>query len=321
MNYFLTTLYNLLMIAALIIPGFILKKVKLVSDKAVKDFSNVLLYIGTPFLIFATMLETDIYSVSWLNILICVIFSVFIHLIGVGLCYLVTMRDKDKAKRSVCAFASAFSNCGFLGIPLTYAIIPNEYRAEAMLYVALFNVVFNFLTWIIGNILFTEKEKRDKGSIVKSIFNPCTIGFLLALPFVFARVNLIEVDYVGSFIKHLSGICVPVSMLVLGFRVASIQFKLTVKNKYVYKNAVVRLIAVPLITLGIAILLRLIPGIDTAFITAMVVMSAMPTAATAIAFAEKFEADSLLASETVITSTLMSIVTVPLMLLLVSLVL
>lgn len=320
MNYFLTTLFNLLVILALVIPGFALKKARLVSDKAVKDFSNVLLYVGTPFLIFATMLETDIYSVSVLNIVICVVLTVAVHLLGIGLSYLVTAGDKDRSRKAVCAFSSAFSNCGFLGIPLTYALVPDEYLAEALLYVAIYNVVFNFLTWIIGTVIYTEKGNRDKKAMLTAILNPCTIGFLLALPFVLTGINLIEVAYVGSFIKYLSGICVPVSMLVLGFRVANINVPSMLKNKYVYISSVIRLLLVPLATLAIALLLRMVPGIDTAFIMAMVVMAAMPTAASAIAMAEKFDADSLLVSETVISSTLLSVITVPVMLLLVSLV-
>lgn len=320
MSYFTTTLFNLLILMALVIPGFLLKKAKLVSDNAVKDLSGILLYVGMPFLIFSTMLQADIYSVSWVNILLCVALSIVVHLVGVGLGWLVNIKDKDKARKAVCIFSSTFSNCGFLGIPLTYVIVPAEFLSEALLYAALYNVVFNFLTWMVGSLLLADKAKASKKSMIKAVLNPCTVGFLLSLPFVLTGVNLIEVEYVGSFIKHLSGLCVPVSMLVLGFRVANIKFPNILKSKYVYKNAFVRLIAVPLITFALAVLLMLIPGVDTAFTTGIVVVASMPTAASAIAFAEKFEADSLLTSELVITSTVISIITVPLMLLLVSLV-
>ena len=318
MTYFTATLFNILVLTALIVPGFLLKKTNLVSDRAVKDFSSVLLYVGTPFLIFSTMLSTDIYSVGWLNILLCILLSVAVHFIGIGLGFLVSIKDKEKARKNICAFSSAFSNCGFLGIPLTYVVVPEEMRGEAMLYVTLFNVVFNFLTWILGEIIFVEKEKRSRASIIKAVLNPCTIGFLLALPFVFAGLDLTKVDYVGSFISYLVGICVPVSMLVLGLRVGSMSIKAMAKNKYTYVTIALRLIVVPLITLGTAVLLKLTFGVTNAFILSLTIVAAMPTASTAIAFAEKFNADSMLAAEAVVATTLMSVVTVPLIMLLVS---
>ena len=214
MIYFSTTFFNLLVVLVMIIPGFIIKKLNLVSDKAVKDFSGVLLYVGMPFLIISVVSDADFSeNTNWANILICVVLSVLVHFVGIGLSLLTSMGDKDKARRSVNAFASAFSNCGFIGIPLTYQIMPADIRAEALVYVAVYNIVFNFLSWMVSAMLFSSEGEKKSGKriLIKAFINPCTVGFLFALPFALCGVNLLEMPpethYIGKFITYLANMC------------------------------------------------------------------------------------------------------------------
>ncbi len=328
--YFLSTFLSTLMLVALLVPGFILRKVGLVSDTAAKDLSSVLIYIGTPAMIFYCMMTVEIELVKPLAFLMCVLLSVLIHLIAYVSVRIAFRRSTDAGKKAAASFAAVFSNCGFLGIPITRIAI--EYCdafegataaavSEAMLYVTVFNVVFNLLNWTLGTMLYGAAPTK-KLMAKKALLNPCTIATLAALPFTLTGVSLLdpivigdfEITQIGSLITYLYNICVPVSMCIFGIRVADSSFKHMIKCKYVYVSSAVKLVAVPLVTVGICLLLSLLPDVGLPFVLAMTVMAAMPAATTALAFAERFDGDSLLASECVMATTLLSVVTVPLFL-------
>lgn len=313
MSIFLVTFFNLLMLFALTIPGMVMGKFKLFSDNAVKDLSNMLLYIGMPFLIFSNMSGLELANVNWLYIVISVAVAIFIHIIGVCIVYLVCRGNDDLARKRVCAFSAGFANCGFLGIPITISVAPDEIMSEVLLYVTLYNVVFSFLSWIVGQIVFKSEDTEQKSSLVNAFLNPCAIGFYISVILLIIGINVMELDYFGDYVGYLSGLCAPISMIVLGLRLPKIDLKKMIKTAKIYVSLIVRLIVSPLIALGIMLLLRVTIDISDALILAIGIMSSMPAAATVIAFAEKYNTDSLLASEIVVVSTFLSVITVPLM--------
>ncbi len=328
--YFLSTFLSTLMLIALLVPGFVLRKVGLVSDTAAKDLSSVLIYIGTPAMIFYCMMSVEIEFVRPVVVLMCVLLSLAIHFIAYGLVRVAFHRSEDAGKKAAASFSAVFSNCGFLGIPLTRIAI--EYGdsfgeasgaaiSEAMLYVTIFNVVFNLLNWTLGVFLYGAAPTK-KLMAKKALLNPCTVATVAALPFTLTGLSLLdpitigdfEITQIGSMITYLYNICVPVSMCIFGIRVADSSFAHMVKSKYVYVSSAVKLVIVPLITVGVCLLLNLWLDVGLPFVLAMTVMSATPSATTALAFAERFDGDSLLASECVMATTLLSVVTIPLFL-------
>ena len=326
--YFLSTFLGIAVLIALLIPGFILRKVKLISDTGAKDLSSVLIYIGTPALIIYCMMTVDITLVTPVKILICLLISLFIHFLAYVCVKIIFRKSKEQGKKAAASFSAIFSNCGFLGIPITqlgvkycetFAGGVDIAMSEAMLYVSIFNVIFNLLNWTLGVGLYTSGEKKSV-MVRKALLNPCTVATLFSLPFTLTGFSLLEPIVIGNFeitqvsslITYLYNICVPVSMCILGIRIADMKIKPIFRSKYMYASLIIKLLIVPLITFGIMLLLDLWLDVGLALVLAMVVMSATPSAATALAFAERFDGDKTVASECIMSSTLLSVITLPL---------
>lgn len=328
--YFLSTFLSVAMLLLLLVPGFALRKLKLVSDGAAKDLSGLLIYVGMPALIFYCMMDVDISLVSWQKAVICLLLSVSVHLIGHVAIKLITLRGNDKAKRAAASFSAMFSNCGFLGIPLTKIAIEHcdafadnveTVVSEAMLYVTLFNVVFNLLNWTLGVGLYGGAEKKSVMAR-KALLNPCTIALLAALPFTLTGLSLNEplviggqeITQIASFIQYLYNICVPVSMCILGIRLADIKIKDLFVSKYMYASLSVKMLIVPAVTTVVCLLLYRFCDIGGALAMSMVVMAATPSATTALAFAERFNGNTAVAGECIVSSTVVAVAVVPLFL-------
>lgn len=328
--YFLSAFLSVAMLLLLLVPGYVLRKTRLVSDGAAKDLSGLLIYVGMPALIFYCMMDVDISLVSWQKAIICLLLSVIVHLTGFAAIKLVLLKGGDKARRAAASFSAMFSNCGFLGIPLTKIAIEHcdafagdtdAVLSDAMLYVTLFNVVFNLLNWTLGVALYGGAEKKTV-MLRKALFNPCTVALVVALPFTLTGLSLNEPFYVGgqeitqvaSFIQYLYNICVPVSMCILGLRLADMKVKSMFTNGYAYAALFVKMLAVPAVTTAICLLLHRFFGIGGALVMSMVVMAATPSATTALAFAERFNGNTETAGECIVLSTVAAVVAVPLFL-------
>ena len=326
--YFLSSFLSIAVLLALLLPGFVLRKVRLVSDTAAKDLSGVLIYIGTPAMIFYCMMTVDITLVTPVKVLACLALCVMIHMIALAAVRLGFRKSKDAGRKAAASFSSIFSNCGFIGIPVTQiavtfcdAFAGNESGAlsEAMLYVTIFNVVFNLLNWTLGIFLYGGAEKKSVMAR-KAILNPCSVATLVALPFTLTGFSLLApidvngfgITQISSFITYLYNICVPISMCILGVRLADMRASVIVKDKYVYAVSAIKLLVVPAVTLAVTLLLDLWLGLGAPLIMAMTVMAAAPSATTALAFAERFDGDSALAGGCIIVTTVLSVVTMPL---------
>ena len=330
--YFLSTFLSIAVLLALLVPGFILRKTHIVSDAAAKDLSGILIYIGLPAMIFYCMMSVDITLVTPVKVIVCFLLSIAVHVFGLIVVKIAFRRSEDAGRKAAASFSAVFSNCGFIGIPLTTIAVQycdafadtDSALSEAMLYVTIFNVVFNLLNWTLGRALFGSGEKKSV-MLKKALLNPCTIATIVALPFTLTGFSLLdpivvgdfEITQLASFITYLYNICVPVSMCVLGIRLADIKVVEMVRSKYIYAASAIKLVLIPAVFVGICLLLDLWLDIGAPLVITMTVMAATPSATTALAFAERFDGDTVLAGECIMSSTLLSIITVPLFLMLV----
>ena len=115
MDNFLVLFYMVLLFAALLIPGYFLGRIKLIEEGAIVSFSNVLMYVAMPFLVFFKILETDLSQIDFYGILLSVLMpAALVFLLLLILCKRI---NGDSCCRTE-VFCAIFPNCGFLGIPL-----------------------------------------------------------------------------------------------------------------------------------------------------------------------------------------------------------
>ena len=109
METFLPMFGIVLLFAALLIPGFILGKAKAITDVAVLSFSNILMYVAMPFLVFSKLLEIDLSSIGLAEILISALLPIALEMILLAVCRFVFKGRESRARAAT--FCSISVTC------------------------------------------------------------------------------------------------------------------------------------------------------------------------------------------------------------------
>ena len=331
---------NVAILFVMMIPGIILKKCRLASDGLGKGISNLVLYIAQPALILYAYLSFEgKFADIWLDGVLVLAFSVIAHCIFSGVALLTFRRAPDSAKRML-RFATVFSNAAFMGIPLIQAIFNT--RPEVTIYASIYNITFNMFLWTLGVYFCTsgrdrdnngsddwtdEKKKRRKSvlSFVKVLVHPVTLASVIGIVLLATGVNnatlaSIKLDIISTCLEMLKNLVAPLSMTVLGLRIAEVKWRGMLRDKYMYLFLALRHILLPLAVVAVMKLCAVI-GVPISYdvLTVTVILAAAPAASSATMFAEKYDCDASYVSRIVAISTVLCIGTMPLIVMLANL--
>ena len=299
---------NVLVFVALAIPGFILVKTKLIKQEQSGVLSAILMYVGIPFLILNSMLNNVKFDVGTLGLMgSAAAVGIGYTLVMFFLSKPLTKMEKEEKTKGIMRFCMTFPNNGFLGIPLAMAVFGAG--AKEVLVVIIINIINNVSMYAFGVCLIS----RDRKSInLKKIFlNPALIAFALGV-----ILNLLKVkDYVpevGTYTSHFSNMVTPVSMTVLGMKMGSVNFSGLLKSWRMYYVSLWKLVLFPM-ALVVGLFLLSQGWIAYSALMGMFIAFAMPTAGLASTFSDKFNGDTENAVAFTLGTTLLSIVTIPLL--------
>jgi malate permease and related proteins len=291
---------------ALMAVGAACRRMRLLDDSAVKGLVNVLLLVVTPCLI-VDCFQRPFDSRMLNGFLIAFAVAFLAHLAIVWFSRLTAWGDERRLP--VLRLAAVFSNAGFMGIPLEQAILGDEGVFYGIVYV----VIFNLFMWSWGlMVMKTGKGILASGSArglvnLKMFVNPGTVGIAAGLPLFLLSVNLPEL--VRTPVRLMAGLNTPLAMLVIGFYLAGADFRPLLRSPAAAVAAATRLVVFPLAMLGGFWLFR--AHLDRTMMLAFVTAASAPVAATVTMFASKFGRDVDLSVGLVSGTTLLSIVTMP----------
>lgn len=325
-DLFLTGAISVGMLLLMAVPGFILGKMRSVNtESAVKFLSVMLLYILQPFVTFDSFLNTAYDPEVLINIVIVFVFTC----VTIGAVLAVgsfTMRFTKFGKDvgGVIAYGGAFGNVGYMCIPFLQLMAPGDY--VIILYATVSVVAFNLMAWTVGNFALTGDKRHI--SLKRALLNPPTLSFILALPLFLLNLNFLKAEgLTGAALKIVSGIqeviglfsdmVGPLAMVLLGLKLADIRFGELFADGRVYIAAGIKLIFFPLFGVALTALMSLFMNVESISLN-LIAMTAMPCAQNVIMFSTLYDKDSALAAKEVTVSTLLSIVTIPVMLLFLS---
>ncbi len=311
---FTTSLVNVAILFALAIPGFVLKKFKLIDSCATKSIVNILLYICIPVLALKAFLTSEFTPTLAWNMLWTFLLGFGFSILLFFFSKLIFCRFKDKDSSRAATASAYMSNFSFMGIPVIQALFPDN--SEMILYASVFMVVGNILNWTLVSYTLTSVTKYI--SIKKALINPPTIVLLLALPLFFFSVKVPNVIIDG--LGMLGGITTPLAMIVIGVRFAEMNLKELFSGVEVYIPSVFKLIVAPLLCLGIMLLIKMAAPLDIDIVNTLFIIMAMPTANIIMMLSEFYGLQSKTAAKCVIFSSLFSILTIPLLTALLSLI-
>ena len=307
---FLSTFINVLIIVVLAVPGYFLRRCRLLPDKAASVFAVLLLYISQPFLMLSSLFNKTFGPEMLVNFGWIILFAVVLQLLVYAVSLLAFMKDKNEGARRASVACSYLGNVGFMGIPVMQMLFPEN--EDLILYTVIYNIAFNAMTWTLG--VFAVTGNRRAVNPLKIILNPPTIAVIVALPFFFCNVTVPE--QVMTPVSYLGDMTLPLSMIILGVRLADMKPVLLVNNWRVYVASALKLVVSPLLSLGVLLLADLICPLDRFVIIALYIIAAMPTASSALNFAEMYGGDRETAAASTLMSTILCIVTIPVLMLL-----
>ena len=276
--------------------GAVLYKIKLINDVGVSQMTSVLFWAVTPcLLIEAFSREFDPAVAKQLGLF--ALWAAVFTLLGLAAGLLLFRKTGDK--RAVMSFGAAFSNCGFMGVPMASAL----YGEEGVMYASIFVAVFHILQWTVGYAVMSGKGM----SLKKLLVNPGVIGIAISLPIFIFSLRL--PDAIGQSVGYLADINTPLAMLIVGAQLAGSKLTQALTRPAMYAVSAVRLLLVPAAALGALILLP--SGLDTAARQTLLLELAAPTAVTTAIIARQVGSDYTLGGHTVAGTTLLSVVTMP----------
>lgn len=290
----LTVAKQVLILFILIGIGFATNKAKIFTGDSIKKLTNFMLYIVTPAVIINSF-NRSMDSSMLRGLIIVFIVAFGAHMLNILFSFLI-MHDKDKNREKVLRMSMIFSNCGYMSFPLQQAILGTDGVFYGAAYVAVFNVV----VWTFGEMMM---NKGAAFSPKKIILNPGIIGTAAGLIIFFSSVNLPEV--VSAPISYLADLNTPVAMIIIGFHLANATFKIKGANEIL--SMLYRLIISPVIVAAI----MLLAGIRGDVLIVCAIAASAPVAAVVTMFADKYNADTRLSASITSISTLVSVITMP----------
>lgn len=288
---------QVIILSLIMLIGAYARKKDILSKEASKSFSYFLTNITLPCL----LLSSFNYSYSQDMIAkarIMFVYSVLIHIVLVFISRVLTSKYPENS-RKVLRFATIFSNCGFMGYP----VLESLFGKIGIFYGAIFNIPFNIFMFSFGVMIYTGK--KDLKTLKEVLVNPAIIATTLGLIiFIFS----IKLPYpLLTAMSIVGSMTTPLSMIIVGAMLSEIKIRDIFSGSLVYYASFLRLIAVPFLTLGILKLLNA----DKLLMQIAVIIEAMPAAVLATVLAEKYGADTALASRSVFISTIISVITIP----------
>ena len=298
MDAFLSVILEVAVILILILVGYFTVKKGMFTKESLGSITSFLLYIVTPCLSVSSFLSAESGKLDGWTLLLAAVLPALSIVISIALSYLF-FRKEPSGRRRVLRFSMIFCNVGFMGIPLVEGIV----GSEGVLYGSFFIAVFNIFCWTYGYVMMGGGKVRLKALLL----NPGLIGLAIGLP-----LYLLDVPVPALFVEPvelISALNTPLAMIVVGGYIAQVKLRAFVSDLAVYKMAVLRLVVAPLLYLALVWLLR--P--DETLLMSTVIQAATPVAANCVLFAVQYDSDAELASKSVAVSTALSVVTIPLL--------
>ena len=297
-------LTQIFVLFSLIVLGYIIRKLGIVTAAINREIGALVLNITLPAFIITSMdfpFSPEVLKDSALLILIS--FAVY----GVSILISKAYTHITKAKgsgRPVLEYVIIFSNSGYMGYPVVYEI----FGEKGVFYAAIYNMAFNILVWSYGVHLLRVKGtevQMDLASRLKKIFNPGLISLIIGYTLFLTGTKLPE--GISKVLEMVGQTTTPLSMMFIGFILTEVSLKDALKDWHVWGVSALRLAIIP----GLTFITLTALGFTGLTLMIPVLIAAMPAAANTAIFASQLGGDYRTGSLMIFTSTLLSVITIP----------
>lgn len=289
---------QMLLLFGLMGVGFVINKGGIIDDTANKKFSTFLLKVSLP----ATILNSAIKQPEIANSKV-----LYVTMIAVGVFILIPIMSKLCAVlfrlEPTYQLMLNYSNLGFMGLP----IIASLYGEESVFYAAIFMMVFNIHIFTAG-VMTLQGSIDSIWNLIRKLCTPGIFSAILAFLIVICQISVPHM--IGNVINSLGSITTPLAMIVIGSQLAQVELIEILCSYKLFLMSFFKLLVYPAV---VYILLSFIigAGIEVRIATILV---GLPVAGNVTMLSSEYGGDVALAAQGTCISTILSILTIPVML-------
>lgn len=299
---FLDTFGQMGVLFLLVIIGFICHKLKLMNDDFNRSLSVLIINVTAPCIILSSVMGDNLPERSEILPVLLLGTATLVFLLITGtICAKLIHSELEGIYR----FMFAFGNISFIGIPVATAL----FGTYAIFYISVLTIPFNLLIFLLGQIFISscnkDKAERKVRLNWRMILSPALTSTYIVIALVFFQIQTPKL--IGEAMHLVGYMTIPASLLVIGSTLANIKVLEMFGNWRIYVMSVLKLLVIPCL---IYVLYSLTP-FDKRYTDVLVILSAMPVASYGTMICLKEGIDPKVMSQGTFMSTLLSIITIP----------
>ena len=298
---------NLIGLFLLIGVGFFAVRTGILPAEASKPLTALLMKITVPATIVSSMLrplDMGFLKMGASMLLVGLVILPLFSAASLGLSRLFRVPD---GRRGMWCFCATFCNSGFMGFPVALAL----FGEEGLALTVILSIPFNLMMYSIGAKMVCMDLPRDGSAQAiswgKVIFSVINLSLVVGLFFYFTQIQLPQA--VRGPLDYLAGVTTPLSMMITGMNLSQGKAGDIFRDRDILTAAGTRLLILPVLAWG---LMRLVPGLSSLVLGAALLNFSMPSPAAAALLGEQYGGDTQTAVRAVFVSSLLCIVTIPL---------
>ena len=291
----------------IVVVGYAAGKMNYMGGEVDRKLSSLVINWTCPALILSSAMTGDLPDRRYILPLLGISAFTYVVLTAAawGLSRVLTKRSEN---RGILSFAMVFGNVGFMGYPVVASI----FGQQAVFYAAVLNVVNTFAVFTIGTMMITGGQGADRERFSKKVlYSTPMISAYLSMLIVALGVDYIP-GYVSQPLTMIGNITVPAALLIIGSSMSQLPLRALLGTPVVYVTTLLRLCLLPV---GVHFLCLAL-GFDPYVTSINTVVIAMPVATYGTILCLKYNRDTTLIAELTFITTLLSMITIPLLVLL-----
>jgi len=286
----------------LIAIGYLAGKVKLLTEQSDKFLTRTVLCITMPAMILRSVMRGDDLIITGDDAVMFILMALLGFLISFAVAIPAARAlGGEKRDRGMFGYLTVFGNVSFMGLPVVYSI----FGADATFYAAILNIPFILIAFSVGIIMVSGKGGKFDPRVLA---NPPLIAALIAILIFVTGFNTPAVA--ADVVNMLGDTTSPAAMLIIGSTLSRMPLKDVFSQWKLYPVTLLKLLVIPAVSW--LVFRQLVT--DQLMLGVLVVLSGMPSAFIATMFAMEYDGNERIASSGIFLTTLLSVVTIPLVL-------
>lgn len=295
---------------ALVLTGYLLRRLNIITQGMQEGLNLFITDFAFPSLLIYKIGLFEMTADLAEQILAGIMVSCFLFLLGTLFSYICIKVMKYPVRISLASELSMTApNNGFMGLPVALLFYGNN----GLLYMMCHNIALTLYLFIYGDIRLRFREERKDGSTAGIVLHslgrivrtPSIIAIVLGFALAFARVPLH--NPFGTYLEYSASLCTPLAMMYIGAMLTGSNIKDLYSDSRILSASIIKTIVLPALTLAAMYSLPL----PEVFKSTMVLAMALPTAAIVPVVISTDEKSSVLSSKIVFVTTVLSMITIP----------